>query len=375
MKSWPDILLIACAIVLVAFCITMLAILMGLPFGAFNFWGYWGVDGSVKATRSEVGRNFGLLAVAIGALLVGGWRASTANRQARIAEQGQVTDRFAKAVDMLGDDNSVTVRTGGIYALGRVARDSIEFDHIAVMQVLCQFVRNSPYAESQQKIAAEYDDNVRQYKEFGPEDDWADSPTPPASQECPDILAALEVISQRSAPQKDWEKNQDYVPSLRRARLGWLNLAGADCSNIEMINSDLRGAHLSGANFSGAQLIGAQLGWAYLTEANLSEADLSTANLMGADLRWANLSRANLSPANLNGANLGAANLNGVNLSGAILSAVNFNRANLSGTNLSGTYLSEAKNLTQAQIDDACVQKGSSPPELPDGLKPPTKIC
>src|SRR5262249_3829630 len=57
----------------------------------------------------------------------------------RTTQEGQITDRFTKAIDQLGKD-TLAVRLGGIYALERIARDS-EPDHWAVMEVLTAFVR------------------------------------------------------------------------------------------------------------------------------------------------------------------------------------------------------------------------------------------
>ena len=46
----------------------------------------------------------------------------------RISQEGQITERFTKAIDQLGNKDSLAVRVGGIYALERIARDS-ERDH------------------------------------------------------------------------------------------------------------------------------------------------------------------------------------------------------------------------------------------------------
>ena len=56
-----------------------------------------------------------------------------------LSREGQVTDRYAKAIEQLGSDK-LDVRIGGIYALERVARDSAR-DHPTVMEVLTAFVR------------------------------------------------------------------------------------------------------------------------------------------------------------------------------------------------------------------------------------------
>src|SRR5688572_29554652 len=45
-------------------------------------------------------------------------------RTVRVSEEGQVTERFTKAIEQLGDDENLAKRLGGIYALERISRDS-----------------------------------------------------------------------------------------------------------------------------------------------------------------------------------------------------------------------------------------------------------
>src|ERR1700730_10769165 len=63
----------------------------------------------------------------------------------QITNEGQITDRFTKAIDQLGatDDKGnsrLELRLGGIYALERIARVS-EKDHWPIMEVLTTYVR------------------------------------------------------------------------------------------------------------------------------------------------------------------------------------------------------------------------------------------
>src|SRR5215211_5326823 len=67
------------------------------------------------------------------------WRTLQVNRE------GQITDRFTRAIDQLGktDDKGnklFEIRVGGIYALERIARESEE-DHGPIMEVLTAYVR------------------------------------------------------------------------------------------------------------------------------------------------------------------------------------------------------------------------------------------
>lgn len=63
----------------------------------------------------------------------------------RVTQEGQITERFTKAIEHLGNTELLMVRLGGIYALERIARDS-EKDHWPVMEVLTAYVRvNAPW--------------------------------------------------------------------------------------------------------------------------------------------------------------------------------------------------------------------------------------
>ena len=64
----------------------------------------------------------------------------TANQTLRLTEDGKITERYSKAIELLGSDN-LAVRIGGIYALERIARDS-QKDHWTVMEALCAFIRD-----------------------------------------------------------------------------------------------------------------------------------------------------------------------------------------------------------------------------------------
>jgi hypothetical protein len=60
-------------------------------------------------------------------------------RTYRLTQQGQLTDRYTKAIAQLGDDK-LDIRLGGIYALERVAVDS-KRDHPTIVEVLSAYIR------------------------------------------------------------------------------------------------------------------------------------------------------------------------------------------------------------------------------------------
>jgi hypothetical protein len=99
-------------------------------------------------------------------------------------QQGQITERFTKAIEQLGDKDRLMIRLGGIYALERIARDS-ESDHWAVMEVLTAFVREQAPATTKPP------DNTSRK---GKTKESLDEQELPAA----DIQAILTVIGQRT---------------------------------------------------------------------------------------------------------------------------------------------------------------------------------
>jgi Pentapeptide repeats (8 copies) len=194
-------------------------------------------------------------------------------RTHELAEQGQVTERYTKAIEQLGSDK-LDVRIGGIYALERVARDSAR-DHPTVMEVLMTFVR-----------------------EHSPEP-WplqAPDGAEPERSTRPDIQAAVTVLGRRDVEHDDRNVNL-YGANLTRARLARANLAGANLMAANLAGATLYSANLTGAELTGTHLTGARLRRANLTRADLDRADLTGAHLGRADLTGAHLGRADLTGA------------------------------------------------------------------------------
>jgi hypothetical protein len=177
-------------------------------------------------------------------------------RTVELTEQGQVTDRYTKAIDQLSS-REIDMRIGGIYALERIARDS-ERDHPTVMEVLTAFVRD--HSPEQWPVPDVHVVGVR----------------PPRRQMRPDIQAAITVIGRRTI-------RYDSQPiNLIDAHLGGAHLGGANLDGAALTDADLTGADLSAADLTGAHLYDAAL-----TDADLTSAHLSGANFFGADLTGA----------------------------------------------------------------------------------------
>ncbi|WP_442946379.1 pentapeptide repeat-containing protein [Nostoc sp. 'Peltigera membranacea cyanobiont' 210A] len=267
--------------------------------------------------------------------------AKAALQNAKAAQDKQITERFAKAIEQLGNEK-IETRLGAIYTLERIAKDSKD-DHWTIMEVLTAFVReNAPLKKDEEQESPKI---------------------------CTDIQAALTVIGRRNC-KNDLENqrlNLDNI-NIKRAQLKGANLQGADLREANLQKADLREANLQGtdlrkANLQGTDLRKANLQGAVLWQANLQEADLRKANLQGAFLWQANLQKAVLLEANLQGTDLTEANLQGAKLWGA-----NLQGAKLWGANLQGTDLWGAENLEQQQIEEA---KGDRTTILPENLQPP----
>lgn len=205
-------------------------------------------------------------------------------RAAKLTEEGQITDRYTKAIDQLGDDK-IDVRIGGIYALERIARDSAK-DQPTVIEVLTTFVReysreHAPSTRERPTVIEVLTTFVREHSP-GHASGANLAPSRPD-----DVAAAVTVVARRNS---------------RYDRGNIIDLTGADLSYARLPAASLRGwlffeAVLTGANLSGADLRYATLTSATLTGADLTGADLRFAKLTGADLTGATLTDADLTDA------------------------------------------------------------------------------
>jgi hypothetical protein len=223
---------------------------------------------AINSIRNTILQVFGGLIVFFGAYAT--WRRlALSEAQLLSAQDTQVTGRYAKAVEQLGD-LSLDVRLGGIYSLVRIARNSA-VDMGPIIEILGAFARGrSPWPP---RIPG-------QYTAQAPIED-----VPSLGIRAPDVQAAVTVLGRMERSDTPWLRLP--TTDLRKARMYGLNMQDALLGS-----SSLRGARLYDAN-----LMGADLGGADLRESYLMRADLSKANLRGADLRGAQLDDAKLTGA------------------------------------------------------------------------------
>ncbi|MGW7199746.1 pentapeptide repeat-containing protein [Streptomyces chryseus] len=251
----------------------------------------------LRQAQSKVQNDFRsqLLQALAGLVVVAG--AAAGWQQLRLAREGQITERFTRAIDHLGSD-TLDVRLGGIYALERVAKNSPD-DRPTVSYILGAFIRE----HAAWHVGAPN----------GP-----DHPTPTLDDQLPwltsrasDVQTALQVLGRRPASSDEQALYLSRV-DLRRAHLPRARLADA---NLRYTNFSR--AWMVNINLERSQLVDADLREARLERARMADADLRGAHLQGADLRQAILRGADMRGANLSDARLDEADLEGVRTDGA----------------------------------------------------------
>lgn len=176
--------------------------------------------------------------------------------QAELTREGQVTDRFTKAIGQLASERDVE-RLGGVYALERIMRDS-EKDHPTVVEVLAAFVRYHAPAG------------------MAP-DTSTNRPRPVEA-----VQAALTVLARR--PKRHEPFNIDLRGTdLRHADLNTGNLANAQLSESDLRNANLTSANLKNANLARSDLRGAVLRDSAMEGAITFQASLSGTYLAGVE--------------------------------------------------------------------------------------------
>jgi Pentapeptide repeats (8 copies) len=233
-------------------------------------------DPTDQATAENAVRTTLLQGLGGAVLLLGAWFTW---RQLQTAREGQLTERFTRAIDQLGKtDPEVTI--GGIYALERIARDS-PGDQTAIAEVLTAYVRQHarwPPAPEQPSDRASSGELLR------------------LRERRPMVQATLTVLARMPRPtgvdhhlRLDLRRTDLRRADLRNARFAWARLDEAQLDGAWMLDAHLEGAWLGGASLQKARPWSTHLERADLHEANLQDARLYGTLLQGATLTQANL--------------------------------------------------------------------------------------
>jgi hypothetical protein len=197
-------------------------------------------------------QGFGGMVLLVGAYLT--WRQTQISRAAsreelQLTREGQLTDRFTRAVEQQGSGD-VAVRVGGIYALGRIADESVT-DRASIADLLTAYVRrNAPWPPP---TAGPFPADI-------PLDEL-----PHLTVRAPDIQAILTVLGRRR-------------PSPPHPAL-W--------TSLDLTRTDLRRSSLPGLNLWRVRFREASLAKAWLFKADLRGVDFRKTDLRDANLREA----------------------------------------------------------------------------------------
>src|SRR5215208_5811468 len=209
---------------------------------------------SATLTGATVGAVVGLVGVLIGQVLQQRRHSQTLqetqrrhSEDLRQAEQGQITERFTRAIEQLGETNSngepkLELRLGGIYALERIAKDSPERDYSTVMEVLTAYVRQNTPTHSKEDTKQQSESTGEQTEQSFSFTRWS------VEEPRLDIKAVLDVVGRRQEDRVPEEHR--VIPDFRKIDLTRTSLRGASLSGADLREANLWGANLKRANLS-----------------------------------------------------------------------------------------------------------------------------
>jgi len=192
--------------------------------------------------------------------------------QFRLTREGQITDRYAKSVELLGDGKA-EIRIGAIYALERIARDS-PADRETVAELLTAFVREhtrlSVREPSSEKVTA-------------------------------DVQAALAALGRRRGVLNERRRLDLYCCGLndadlsmgdwRQAMFYYSELQDASFSESRLDQAGFAFCHGEGVALTDASARAAKFGRASLRDSWFLATDLTGADFSGCDLTRADFGK------------------------------------------------------------------------------------
>jgi hypothetical protein len=235
-----------------------------------------------------------------------------------LAHDGQMTERFTRAVDQLGSSNT-DVRLGGLIALERIAVDS-SFDRESIIEVIATFARRHSQ-ELRRHVQAREEDEPSSVVGF--------------EAAVPDVQAAITILG-RIPGSKAINLRSAYLPGARCAG----DFQSADFAYATLRHADVTSANFDDASFFRAELDGAQGLEGRFRRAQFVRATLTEVVLFAADLR---------------GASFFGATMSGASLENALLHAAD---------------LSQAVDLEHARLESSYASRPEGPPMHPDGPTP-----
>jgi Pentapeptide repeats (8 copies) len=189
----------------------------------------------------------------------------------KVTEDKQVTERFSKAIEHLGSDK-IDIRLGGIYTLEKIVISSPEY-HWTIVEILSAFIREKCQIERSMINSNNSETGEIITTEENPFSINSQNSSNQIKKIAVDIQAAITVLGRRNVDLEDSE--EQYINLME------VNLAGVNMNNSNFSHANFIGSDLSGATLWNARLISCHLDRANLYQARLTYADLSKASLSG----------------------------------------------------------------------------------------------
>ncbi|MEC3914594.1 pentapeptide repeat-containing protein [Nocardia sp. CDC160] len=276
--------------------------------------GFWFTDHSLQATNRQI---------------------EASNRQLVLAQQTEITDRLAKAVEEL-DNQGLDARMGGIYLLGQLAHDSIENRSVA-FEIIGAYVRTH----------AAYPAEVpRQMDSYKCNSDGKITP---------DIQAALTVIGHRDSPAEE-------PVDLSETCLNYAQLMNLDFRNVDLTRSGLMNAEIKASTFVGSRFQDVSF-----VGARTTDTDFRNACFAGTILTYTSLTGDDLRGATFDGGYLKRTGLTNVKVGSTTLHAMDIRQTDLTGLDMSQVTVQDL-----FANDENHWPPGFTPPPLTDraGIAP-----
>lgn len=246
----------------------------------------------------------------------------------QLDRDANATGRYAEAVQQLGSE-SMSIRLGGVYALGRVAKDS-NGDRETIFQLLASFVK----------------------------DRGGTAQSPHSNRLALDVIAALQLLGEswlrgnggsRPVELRGWAMEAAQLPEVRFP-------PGTDMTRANLNGANLRGSSLDEAIISSASLGGVSLQDASIMRSFGESVDMSSANVRNATFSESRLPEVDMRGARGEMLQANGAFMAGADFAGADLSFAEFQHADLSLSRFDGAILVGA-NLSHANLDGATFLK------------------
>jgi hypothetical protein len=162
----------------------------------------------------------------------------------RLTQEGQFSDRYTKALSLLGEPQP-ELRLGGIFALERLARQSTEDDG-PMIDVLAAYIRL-----------------------YAP---WP--PRKPEGRRDAEVVTSLRVLGRRTAAQR---ARESVILNLSQTDLHGFVLDNLNLRDIDFHEAHLEGSTLRGTSLAGSFLLGAHLEGALVASWDISQEQIDSA--------------------------------------------------------------------------------------------------